>query len=118
MNEMTPQESANPASAEMPEVAPASAAAKLAPTQVRLEENLTIRHIAGVYAQLKEQINLKQSLTLDLAQVNQIDTSGMQMLLALKRQLAKNTQSLKLVGVTQDNQASIQIAGLADELLA
>jgi cellulose biosynthesis protein BcsQ len=28
------------------------------------------------------------------------------------------SQALKLVGLTQDNQASIQIAGLADELLA
>jgi anti-anti-sigma regulatory factor len=96
---------------------PKPAAHKVNPS-ITLQENLTIRHIAQVYADLKSRLDLNAPVTLDLSRVTQMDTAGMQMLLALKRQLAKNTHPLKLVGLTEDSKASMQIAGFDRELLA
>ena len=65
--------------------------------RVALHEDMTIYHALEQKQQLMSALETSESLELDLAQVGEIDTAGLQLLILVKREAARAKKTLKIV---------------------
>lgn len=70
----------------------------LAPGRVEVLGAMDIYAAAELHLRLQELLHAHPRLELDLAQVDEIDTSGVQLLMAAKRAAGEQGRSLSLVG--------------------
>ena len=84
---------------------------------VLIDGDLTIRHATRRRAQLLDWLaGSNPGDTLDVAQVAACDSSGLRLLLALRRSLAERGRSLALCNVTPPLAELLQRCGLEDTL--
>ncbi|MCR9142918.1 MAG: STAS domain-containing protein [bacterium] len=66
-------------------------------TRIRIRGELVFRNIAEAHAELKESLAELPPAALDLSGVEDLDTSGVQLLIALKQEFARSGRVLRLV---------------------
>lgn len=79
--------------------------------RLRLQCDLTIFQAAELWRSMSGAIAEQTSVEIDLAEVSEIDTAGMQLLLMLKRAAANERRELRLVN---HSPAIVQALGLVD----
>ncbi|HEY9018331.1 STAS domain-containing protein [Thiomicrospira sp.] len=86
-------------------------------SQVTLPENLTIHHINDHFAELKQSIlSENENLVFDAGQIDSIDTSGLQMLLALVENLKSREVSFNWQNVNSTLKDNALNIGLVSQL--
>ena len=65
-----------------------------------IDEDLTIYEIEQIKKGLSDDIDIYENFELDLSNVNEIDSAGIQLLLALKHALTKETKKFTLTSVS------------------
>lgn len=88
------------------------------PTSQRLSltENLTIYHALEQKTHLLDALAASEELELDLLQVVEIDTAGLQLLLLLKKEGERTHKRVSIVAHSQAVRAVIDFCNLAVEL--
>ncbi|MDM5177573.1 STAS domain-containing protein [Massilia sp. DJPM01] len=81
-------------------------------TVLRLEPELTIYSAARVKQTLLDALQARTDLTLDLADVCEIDSAGVQLLLAAARQAQAGGAALRLAGHSAAVQEAFALLGL------
>ncbi|MGB0126061.1 MAG: STAS domain-containing protein [Rhodocyclaceae bacterium] len=71
---------------------------EVAPSRLEVEEELTIYHAAQLKEALLAGLSQGEALEVDLSQVAEIDSAGVQLLVLLKREAAAAGKRLSLVG--------------------
>lgn len=71
--------------------------AKTSAARIALDQDLTIYNGASVKMQLLEALEANELLELDLSQVAEIDTAGIQLLVLAKRESLRHKRSLRIV---------------------
>ena len=66
-------------------------------TRLSIAEDMTIYHALEHKHRLVEALDAADGLELDLSQVREIDTAGVQLLILTKREAAKRSKSLAIV---------------------
>ena len=86
---------------------------------LQLGPDWTIPQAAELRQQLLTQLSLDlEPVQLDLALVENMDSSGVQLLLALRSSLAAREQSLSLLNPSGAVRAALAVYGLEEELLS
>ena len=83
--------------------------------QLSLTEDLTIYHALEQKKMLLDALAAADDLELDLAQVGEIDTAGLQLLILLKKEARRAGKSLRLVAPSQAVSTVIEQCNLAAE---
>ena len=81
-----------------------------------LTENLTIYHALEQKNALLAALDGTEELELDLAQVGEIDTAGLQLLIMLKKEALRVGKTLAIVAHSQSVRSVIDFCNLAAEL--
>lgn len=84
--------------------------------RLTLAEDLTIYHALDLKAQLLEAQAATQDLELDLSQVGEIDTAGLQLLILLKKEARRSGKRISIVAHSQAVRSLIDYCNLAAEL--
>lgn len=85
-------------------------------TRLTLQEDLTIYQALEQKKQLLDALNAADELELDLAQVAEIDTAGLQLLILAKREAQNAGKKLTIVAHSQSVRAVIDFCNLAATL--
>lgn len=81
-----------------------------------MNEDMTIYAIADIKQQLSEELEIHDSFEVDLSNVEEIDSSGIQLLLALKSELKHKQKKFRLEKISDAAAKLIEIYGLGDNL--
>ncbi len=81
-----------------------------------LQDDLTIYHAAEIKARLIDALAACDELDIDLLQVGEIDTAGLQLLLLLKREAQRSGKSVAITAHSQVVCSTIDFCNLAAEL--
>ncbi|WP_301102562.1 STAS domain-containing protein [Propionivibrio sp.] len=81
-----------------------------------LTQDLTIYHALEQKNKLLDALDSTDDLELDLLQVNQIDTAGLQLLILLKKEAQRTGKRLSIVAHSQSVRSVIDFCKLAAEL--
>lgn len=81
-----------------------------------LTEDLTIYHALEQKHRLLDALNSADELELDLMQVGDIDTAGLQLLILLKKEAQRTGKCLSIVAHSQAVRSVIDFCNLAAEL--
>ena len=84
--------------------------------RLSLNENLTIYHALEQKNQLLDALSTTEVLELDLHQVSDIDTAGLQLLIMLKKEALRTGKHVAIVAHSQAVHAVIDFCNLAAEL--
>ena len=79
-------------------------------------ENLTIYHAQEHKERLLAALDAGSGLELDLSQVGEIDTAGLQLLILAKQEAARKEKSMAIVAHSQAVRSVIDFCNLAAEL--
>ena len=71
--------------------------AKASASRIALDRDLTIYNAGGVKSQFLDALEAHELLELDLSQVAEIDTAGIQLLVLAKRESLRQKRSLRIV---------------------
>lgn len=85
---------------------------------INLGVELTIRSIAECKALIDEQYSSGESVKLDAAELQKIDSAGLQMIYSLKKTLEKNHRNLEWLNISQvinDGAGALGLPGLCNE---
>lgn len=91
-------------------------APNVGPRRVSLEGELSIYRAAELKPHLLEQLERADSLELDLANVAELDTAGVQLLVMVKREGARTNKPVRLVGHSDAVIEVFELANLGPEL--
>ena len=80
-----------------------------------LAKDLTIYHALEQKQELLDALNSADDLELDLSQVGEIDTAGLQLLILLKKEAQRAGKSVRIVGHSQAVSSVIDFCNLAAE---
>lgn len=69
---------------------------------LQIGQNLTVNHIHAVFAEIRELRQGEGDVVLDLGGVKQLDTSGVQLLLAAKLTASEDGRQFRLAGHLSD----------------
>ena len=83
---------------------------------IRLPSQFTIRQIEDAYQRCEEALRDSGVLRIDVSDVSKIDTAGLQLLLALKQELATQQLTLEWVAVNDVVRDAASMLGIADLL--
>lgn len=84
--------------------------------RLSLSEDLTIYHALEQKQRLLEALADAEHLELDLRQVSEIDTAGLQLLILLKKEAQQNGKKVAIVAHSQAVRSIIDFCNLATEL--
>lgn len=84
--------------------------------RLSLAEDLTIYHALEQKTHLLDALANSDELELDLLQVGEIDTAGLQLLLLLKKEAQRTNKQVSIVAHSQAVRAVIDFCNLATEL--
>lgn len=85
------------------------------PRQLRLEGELTIYRAAELHAMLKDTLSGAARCTLELDAVTEVDSTGVQLLLAARRTARENACELAFVGLPEALADALNVFGLTGE---
>ena len=80
------------------------------------DNDLTIYHALDLKTSLLEALSTCDELELDLRQVGEIDSAGLQLLILLKREALRAGKQVQIIGHSQSVRATIEFCNLAAEL--
>ena len=83
---------------------------------INLDANLTIQHVVQLYEKLKKSYDANNSIEINAAQVSSIDTSTLQLLVALKKNAVKQQKEVIFVAPSRRFIESAGLLGLLDIL--
>jgi len=83
---------------------------------IRLPSQFTIRNIEEAYQRCEQALSDSGVLRIDASEVSKIDTAGMQVLLALKKELATQHLALEWVAVNDVVKDAATMLGIRDLL--
>ncbi len=83
------------------------------PTRLAILEELTIYHAMDQKQQLLDALANSQALELDLSQVAEIDTAGLQLLILAKREAGQQSKELSIVAHSPAVRQTIDFCNLA-----
>lgn len=84
---------------------------------IQLPQNLTIHHIEGQFNELNQKLNEDDNeIIFDAAEVETVDTSGLQMLLVLTKASISNGKTLSWQNVPEILSSSAQKIGIDQAL--
>ena len=83
---------------------------------INLDANLTIQHVVQLYEKLKKSYDANNSIEINAAQVSSIDTSTLQLLVALKKNAVKQQKEVIFVAPSRRFIESAELLGLLDIL--
>ena len=83
--------------------------------RLSLTDNLTIYQAEALKAQLLQALDAGPELELDLSQVGDMDTAGLQLLIMLKRQAQQQGKQLSFQGHSPAVRSVIDVCNLAAE---
>jgi anti-anti-sigma regulatory factor len=89
---------------------------EVAESTINLEANLTIQHVVQLYEKLKKSYDANNSIEINAAQVSSIDTSTLQLLVALKKNAVKQQKEVIFVAPSRRFIESAELLGLLDIL--
>jgi len=81
-----------------------------------LDANLTIQHVVTLYEKLKKSYSAHNAIEINASQVSSIDTSTLQLLVALKKNAVKQQKEVIFVAPSQRFIESAGLLGLLDIL--
>ena len=84
--------------------------------RLTLNEDLTIYHALEQKNQLLDALSTSETLELDLLQVSDIDTAGLQLLIMLKKEALRTGKRVAIVAHSQAVHSVIDFCDLAAEL--
>ncbi|MBN9422722.1 MAG: STAS domain-containing protein [Candidatus Accumulibacter sp.] len=84
--------------------------------RITLTEDLTIYHALGQKQALLEALDAAGELELDLAQVSEMDTAGLQLLILLKKEAQRAGKRVAIVAHSQAVREMIDFCNMATEL--
>ena len=84
--------------------------------RLSLAEDLTIYHALDQKTHLLDALAMSDELELDLQQVGEIDTAGLQLLLLLKKEAQRTHKKVSIIAHSQAVRAVIDFCNLAAEL--
>lgn len=73
------------------------------------DDKFTIVNIRDIYQKLLEQYNSKDDLELDFTNIDEIDISGIQLLLSLKQGCDKNNKQFKIINIKDEILYSLEL---------
>jgi len=76
-------------------------------------EDLTIYHAMDQKQQLLDALNASSGLELDLSQVSEIDTAGLQLLILAKREAARQAKDLSIIAHSPNVRQTLDFCNLA-----
>lgn len=79
-------------------------------------EALTIANVANLHSQFIDALEKTSSIELDAAKVEKVDTAGLQLLVAVNRELKKSENSLFWKATSDVLLDSISTSGLSSEI--
>jgi len=82
--------------------------------ELTLAEEMTIYTISNLKQELSKNMDSYQTLALNLQNVEEIDSAGIQLLLALDKELSQKNKSLKLTSMSGAVNKLIESYGLSD----
>ncbi len=85
--------------------------------KVRIDGEMTIYTAAEYRQTLLEQCHSREGMELDLGEVNEIDTSGLQLLVALKKHLSDTESGLQLTSSSEVVQKALVLANLVGDFI-
>jgi anti-anti-sigma factor len=83
------------------------------PNRLTLVEDLTIYHAAEIKLRLEEALGSDGPLELDLSQVGETDTAGLQLLILAKREAARLGKDMRIVAHSPSVRQTIDFCNLA-----
>lgn len=83
------------------------------PSRLAIEQDLTIYHAMEQKQQLIEALERAEALELDLSQVAEMDTAGLQLLMLAKREAGRMNKQLSIVKHSQVVRQTIDFCNLA-----
>ena len=84
--------------------------------RLSLTEDLTIYHALEQKDILLDELALTSELELDLTQVNDMDTAGLQLLILLKKEAQRTGKQVSIIAHSQAVRSIIDFCNLATEL--
>ncbi len=85
--------------------------------RIHLESRLEIRDVAAVYALFLAAFDRTGEIIVDVASLEAIDTAGMQLLLALRREAANRGVVVQFAGHSSALSESLAAVGLTEHVL-
>lgn len=82
--------------------------------KLAIDEDMTIYAVEALKQGISEEIDIYDRFELNLGDVEEIDSAGIQLLLALKSELASKSKTLKLTAVSGAAAKLIQSYGVND----
>jgi len=83
---------------------------------INLDANLTIQHVVQLYEKLKKSYDAHNAIEINASQVSSIDTSTLQLLVALKKNAVKQQKEVIFVAPSRRFIESAGLLGLLDIL--
>lgn len=84
---------------------------------VRVAGELCILHAAELKPQLIEALAGEGELEMDLAQVSEIDTAGLQLLLLARREVGRAGRQLRFVNLSESVREALELAGITSDFV-
>ncbi len=85
--------------------------------QARIDGDMTIYNAAEYRETLLEQCHSREGLELDLEEVTEIDTAGLQLLVALKQHLSDTEAGLQVTKSSASVQKALVLANLVGDFI-
>ena len=79
-------------------------------------ERLTIHNIRDIYEDIKNEFNSSDDIKIDFKGVDEIDLSGLQLLISLKRSCEKGGKKLQFINIKDELLYSFELSG-TDQVL-
>ena len=74
-------------------------------------DKLTISKIRDIYKEIKEEFHLSENLIIDFKNVDEIDLSGLQLLISLKKSCKQKNKKLELINIKDELLYSFELSG-------
>jgi len=74
-------------------------------------DKLTISKIRDIYKELQEEFDLSNHIIVDLKNVDEIDLSGLQLLISLKKSCELENKKLELLNIKDSLMHSFELSG-------
>ena len=74
-------------------------------------DKLTISKIRDIYKEIKEEFHLSENLIIDFKNVDEIDLSGLQLLISLKKSCKQKNKKLELLNIKDELLYSFELSG-------
>lgn len=80
--------------------------------EIKIDGRFNIYSVSSIKEKIYNTISFYQSITIDLSGVSEFDTAGVQLLIALKKEMSKTNKSLTMHSHSQHVIALIDLYGL------